>query len=141
LACDLLNIHSVCRMQATRSVQTRSGFTLIELMIAVAIVGLLISVAVPNLARARDMSRLNRIYSNLRTLDAAKSRWALEYNKPVGTSVDSVVVLSNYFQWGGIQDVLHETYVPNAVGMRSEAQLPVGVKLGAFGPGASILAP
>ena len=110
-------------------------------MIVVAIVGLLTSVAVPNFARARDTSRLNMIYSNLRALEAAKNQWALENNKPNGTPLDSIVVLSNYFRWGGIQDVLHETYMPNAVGTPSEAQLPTGVKLGAFSPGVFISAP
>ena len=128
-------------MKAICSSQTRSGFTLIELMIVIAIIGLLTTLAVPNFARARDTSRLNMIYGNLRTLDAAKDQWALENNKPTGTPVDSVSVLSNHFRWGGIQDVLHETYAPNAVGTRPEAQLPAGVKLGPFGPGASIPAP
>jgi prepilin-type N-terminal cleavage/methylation domain-containing protein len=141
LAWNLLKVDSVCRMKAICNSQTRSGFTLIELMIVVAIIGLLTTLAVPNFARARDSSRLNLIYGNLRALDAAKDQWALENNKPGGTPVDSIGVLSNHFRWGGIQDVVHETYVPNPVGTPSEARLPAGVKLGPFGPGASIPAP
>ena len=47
----------------------------------------------------------------------------------------NVGVLSNYFRWGSIHDVVHETYVPNDVGTPSEAALPPGVGLGPFGPG------
>ena len=53
----------------------------------------------------------------------------------------NVGVLSNYFRWGSIQDVVRETYVPNHVGTPSEADLPFGVALGPFGPGAVIAAP
>jgi hypothetical protein len=55
--------------------------------------------------------------------------------------VDDISVLSKYFRWGSIRDVLNETYVPNAVGTPSEADLPPGVRLGPFGPGAVIPAP
>ncbi len=128
-------------MKTMPEFQNRAGFTLTELMIVVAIIGLLTSLAVPNLAKARDNSRLNMIYSNLRALDAAKDQWAMEHNIATGTPVPSVTVLSNYFRWGCIQEVLHETYVPNEIGAPSQADLPAGVSLGAFGPGASILAP
>ena len=141
LAWDLLKVHSVCRMKAIYSSQTRSAFTLTELMIVVAIIGLLASLAVPNMAKARDISRLNMIYSNLRMLDAAKDQWALDNNQASGTPVTDITVLSNYFRWGSIRDVVHETYVPNAVGTRCEADLPPGVGLGPFGPGAAIPAP
>ena len=110
-------------------------------MIVVAIIGLLASLAVPNLARARDTSRLNMIYSNLRALNAAKDQWALDNNQATGTPIASVTVLSNYFRYGSIHDVLHETYVPNVVGTPAEADLPPGVRLGPFGPGAVIPAP
>jgi prepilin-type N-terminal cleavage/methylation domain-containing protein len=128
-------------MKTEFSSQTHSGFTLVELMIVVAIIGLLTTLAMPNLAKARDTSRLNMIYSNLRALDAAKDQWAMDHNKPTGTPVDDLTVLTNYFRWGSIRDVLHETYVPNAVGTPSEADLPAGVRLGPFGPGAAIPAP
>ena len=128
-------------MKTRFSSQARSGFTLTELMIVVAIIGLLVSLAMPNLAKARDTSRLNMIYSNLRALDSAKDQWALDNNKASGTPVADITVLSKYFRWGSISDVLHETYVPNPIGTPSEADLPAGVGLGPFGPGAAIPAP
>ena len=128
-------------MKTKLSSRTPSGFTLTELMIVVAIIGLLTTLAMPNLAKARDTSRLNMIYSNLRALDAAKDQWALDTNQASGTPVTDISVLSNYFRYGSIRDVLNETYVPNPVGTPSEADLPAGVSLGPFGPGAAIPAP
>ena len=141
MAWDLLNVHSIRSMKTKLSSRTPSGFTLTELMIVVAIIGLLTTLAMPNLAKARDTSRLNMIYSNLRALDAAKDQWALDTNQASGTPVTDISVLSNYFRYGSIRDVLNETYVPNPVGTPSEADLPAGVRLGSFGPGAVIPAP
>jgi prepilin-type N-terminal cleavage/methylation domain-containing protein len=129
------------RMKTRPKSHTPTGFTLTELMIVVAIIGLLTSLAVPNLARARDNSRLNTIYTNLRALDAAKDTWAMENNKPTGTPVPDITVLSNYFRSGTIQNVLHETYEPNLIGTPCQANLPPGVALGPYGPGAVIPAP
>jgi prepilin-type N-terminal cleavage/methylation domain-containing protein len=128
-------------MKTTLCSQSRSGFTLTELMIVIAIIGLLTTLAVPNLARARDNSRLNTIYTNLRALDAAKDTWAMENNKTTGTLVPDITVLSNYFRSGTIQNALHETYVPNPIGTPPQANLPPGVSVGPFGPGAAIPAP
>ena len=128
-------------MKASRSSQTRSAFTLTELMIVVSIIGLLASLAMPNLARARDTTWLNMIYSNLRALDSAKDQWALDNNKANGTSVDDISVLSKYLRWGNLRDVLNETYVPNVIGTPPQAALSPGVSLRPFGPGATIPAP
>lgn len=128
-------------MKTSFASQSASGFTLIELMIVVAIIALLTSLAVPNFARARDTSRLNMIYSNLRTLDQAKDQWAMDNNQATDTPIVNISVLSNYFQWGGIEQVVQETYVPNPVGTPPEAILPPGVALGPYGPGAAIPAP
>jgi prepilin-type N-terminal cleavage/methylation domain-containing protein len=121
--------------------QAGAGFTLVELMIVMAIIALLTSLAIPNFARARDSSRLNMIYANLRALTSAKDTWAMENNKPTGTPVPDLTMLSNYFRWGGIQDVVHETYMPNPVGTPSQAYLPPGMSLGPYRAGAPIPAP
>lgn len=128
-------------MKTKFAAKARSGFTLVELIIVISIIGLLTTLAVPNLARARDNSRLSMIYSNLRALDAAKDQWALDNNRNSGSPVPTLSVLSNYFRGETLQDVIHETYVPNPIGTPCEAILPPGVSLGSFGPGASIPAP
>jgi type IV pilus assembly protein PilA len=136
----MLPVHSVYSMKTKLNSRTPRGFTLIELMIVVGVIGLLTTIAVPNFARARDTSRLNIIYSNLRALDAAKDHWALDNNQATGTPVANMSVLTNYFR-NGFHDVLNETYVPNPIGTNSEAHLPPGVGLGTFGPGGVISSP
>lgn len=61
----------------------RSGFTLVEIMIVVAIIGLLAAIAIPNFVKARTASQRNACIANMKQIEGAKSTYALE-NKKTG---------------------------------------------------------
>jgi prepilin-type N-terminal cleavage/methylation domain-containing protein len=64
-----------------KNIAKKRGFTLVEIMIVVAIIGLLAAIAIPNFVKARTTSQQNACINNLRLVDAAKQQWALEQRK------------------------------------------------------------
>jgi prepilin-type N-terminal cleavage/methylation domain-containing protein len=66
-----------------------SAFTLVEIMIVVAIIGLLAAIAIPNFVRARETSQTNACVNNLRQIDAAKDQWALETGQTTGANAEA----------------------------------------------------
>ena len=60
----------------------RSGFTLVEIMIVVALIGMLAAIAIPNYVKARDNSQQSACVNNLRQIDGAAQSWALENKQP-----------------------------------------------------------
>ena len=62
----------------------RGGFTLVEIMIVVAIIALLAAIAVPNFLRSRKRSQATQVLEDLRQIDAAVDQYAIEFNKKAG---------------------------------------------------------
>ena len=79
LLCSHRTTEKISNMKINTS--RKAGFTLVEIMIVVAIIGLLAAIAIPNFVRARNSSQANACINNLRQVDAAIQQWALEYGK------------------------------------------------------------
>ena len=68
-------------------ISRKGGFTLVEIMIVVAIIGMLASIAIPNYAQSRTTAHRNVCISNLQQIEGAIQRWSLEMHKDEGQSV------------------------------------------------------
>ena len=77
----------------------RGGFTLVEIMIVVAIIALLAAIAVPGFLRARKRSQASRILNDLRLIDSAVDQYAIENNKQAGTAIP-VAAWTGYLKGG-----------------------------------------
>ena len=94
----------------------RGGFTLVEIMIVVAIIALLAAIAVPNFLRARKRSQATRILEDLRMLDSATDQYAIENNKTSGMT-PAWTDLKNYLKVGSVlystgADIFGDSYGP-----------------------------
>src|ERR1035438_3052731 len=85
------------KMKANKT-SRKAGFTLVEIMIVVAIIGLLAAIAIPNFIKARATSQQNACINNLRQIDGAINEWALETGKSNGASVASPQTVSAYIK-------------------------------------------
>jgi prepilin-type N-terminal cleavage/methylation domain-containing protein len=74
------------------------GFTLVEIMIVVAIIGLLAAIAIPNFVKARTTSQANACINNLRQIDGAANQFALEQKKYTGMTINFPNDLTPYIK-------------------------------------------
>ena len=101
----------------------RGGFTLVEIMIVVAIIALLAAIAVPGFLRARKRSQASRIINDLRLIDSAVDQYAIETNKKSGDPV-KVTDWTNYLKKGTNLYASGNDILGNAYGDQTVDSLP-----------------
>ncbi|MGB9877380.1 MAG: competence type IV pilus major pilin ComGC [bacterium] len=69
--------------------RNRRGFTLVEMMIVVLIIGILVSIALPNFMRARENARTRACAANMKQIQGAIEVWAMDKKKPANTGTES----------------------------------------------------
>jgi len=107
----------------TKFSKRRQAFTLVEIMIVVAIIALLASIAVPGFLRARKRSQASRIINDLRLIDGALDMYAIENNKSTGDLVN-VADWTKYLKAGTNLYVTGKDLLGASYGTQSVDKIP-----------------
>src|ERR1017187_2666384 len=92
------------------------GFTLVEIMIVVAIIGLLAALAIPAFGKARKQSQGRRILNDARQMDSAIDQWALETGQTDGNTIDTVAAQTYLKKPWVTTDLLNNAYTGTVIG-------------------------
>jgi prepilin-type N-terminal cleavage/methylation domain-containing protein len=101
----------------------QKGFTLVEIMIVVAIIALLAAIAVPGFLRARKRSQASRILNDLRMIDAAVDQYAIETNR-ITNFVVGTADWTNYLKKNSMLYNTGKSLLGSAYGAQTVDQIP-----------------
>jgi prepilin-type N-terminal cleavage/methylation domain-containing protein len=107
----------------TKLNRKHAGFTLVEIMIVVAIIALLAAIAVPGFLRARKRSQASKILNDLRMIDAAVDQYAIETNRTSGNQV-LVADWTNYIKKNSILYNTGADLFGNSYGVQTVDTIP-----------------
>src|SRR2546422_7512478 len=105
----------------------KAAFTLVEIMIVVAIIGLLAALAIPGFVKARKQSQGRRILNDARQMDAAIDQWALETGQVDGATVNTTLAASYLKSAWKSNDLLGNAYAIGSVGT-NQVQIAASTK-------------
>jgi prepilin-type N-terminal cleavage/methylation domain-containing protein len=114
-------VYIIMQAKMTIKASVSGGFTLVEIMIVVAIIGLLAAVAIPNFVKARSTSQANACINNMHLIDGAVTEWALEKGKKTGDPAPSLTTdLTPYLRLNSSSSIpscpAGGSYIMNTVG-------------------------
>jgi prepilin-type N-terminal cleavage/methylation domain-containing protein len=117
-------------MKTTRTTVSLGGFTLVEIMIVVAIIGLLLAVAIPLFVKPRANAQANACLNNMRQIDGSMQEFAIENNKHLGDIVNYPTDLTPYLKLNSNSQIpacpAGGTYSVAAVGIEPSTECSLG---------------
>ena len=119
----------------------RGGFTLVEIMIVVAIIALLAAIAVPNFLRSRKRSQATQILEDLRQIDSAKDQYAIENNKKgadavTWANVQAYIKTGTRLYTSGGADLFGNAFTLNAIDTAPQVAAATKTELSSVAPDA-----
>lgn len=125
---NIIFMNNTQRNKHTEKLEKSRGFTLVEIMIVVLIIGILMAIAVPNFVQARSSSRRSTCVASLKKIDASKEQCAMDNKMNSGDAVTTAQLVPTYLRvmpacpGGG-------TYTLNAIGTSPSCSLAAAPNL------------